>query len=86
MADTMSDRGPDGAGAWWGGRLALAHRRLKIIDLSRAGDQPMSDDELGLTIAFNGCIYNHRELRRRAGGGGIPVRLQQRHRGGAQGV
>jgi asparagine synthase (glutamine-hydrolysing) len=64
MAATMSDRGPDGAGYWSHGRLALAHRRLKIIDLSAAGDQPMVDSELGLTVAFNGCIYNHRELRR----------------------
>jgi asparagine synthase (glutamine-hydrolysing) len=62
MAETMRDRGPDGGGEWSAGRVALAHRRLKIIDLSAAGDQPMVDDELGLTIVFNGCIYNHREL------------------------
>jgi asparagine synthase (glutamine-hydrolysing) len=64
MAATMRDRGPDGSGSWVRGRVALAHRRLKIIDLSSTGDQPMTDDELGLTIVFNGCIYNHRELRR----------------------
>jgi asparagine synthase (glutamine-hydrolysing) len=64
MAQTMGDRGPDGAGAWAQGRVALAHRRLKVIDLSSAGDQPMVDAGLGLTIVFNGCIYNHRELRR----------------------
>jgi asparagine synthase (glutamine-hydrolysing) len=64
MADTMRNRGPDGAGAWAMDGVAMAHRRLKIIDLSAAGDQPMVDDELGLTIVFNGCIYNHRELRR----------------------
>jgi asparagine synthase (glutamine-hydrolysing) len=64
MAATMGDRGPDGAGAWSQGRVALAHRRLKVIDLSSAGDQPMVDAELGSTIVFNGCIYNHRELRR----------------------
>jgi asparagine synthase (glutamine-hydrolysing) len=63
MAATMDDRGPDGAGSWARGPVALAHRRLKIIDLSSAGDQPMVDDELGLTIVFNGCIYNHAELR-----------------------
>jgi asparagine synthase (glutamine-hydrolysing) len=63
MAQTMSDRGPDGEGAWSDGPVALAHRRLKIIDLSHAGDQPMVDAELGLTVVFNGCIYNHRELR-----------------------
>ena len=63
MAETMVDRGPDGAGAWFDGRIALGHRRLKVIDLSSAGDQPMVDAELGSTIVFNGCIYNHRELR-----------------------
>ena len=63
MADTMGDRGPDGAGSWSHDAVALAHRRLKIIDLSCAGDQPMTDPELGLTVVFNGCIYNHRELR-----------------------
>jgi asparagine synthase (glutamine-hydrolysing) len=63
MAATMDDRGPDGSGSWARGPVALAHRRLKIIDLSSAGDQPMVDDELGLTIVFNGCIYNHAGLR-----------------------
>jgi asparagine synthase (glutamine-hydrolysing) len=63
MAETMASRGPDGAGSWSRDAVALAHRRLKIIDLSCAGDQPMTDPELGLTIVFNGCIYNHRELR-----------------------
>jgi asparagine synthase (glutamine-hydrolysing) len=63
IADTLAHRGPDGAGAWSHDAVALAHRRLKIIDLSSAGDQPMTDPELGLTVVFNGCIYNHRELR-----------------------
>jgi len=70
MAATMSDRGPDGAGSWSDGGVALAHRRLKVIDLSPAGDQPMVDPELGLTVVFNGCIYNHRELRRELEGEG----------------
>jgi asparagine synthase (glutamine-hydrolysing) len=63
MAATMDDRGPDGAGTWTHGAVALAHRRLKIIDLSSGGDQPMVDHDLGLSVVFNGCIYNHRELR-----------------------
>lgn len=63
MAARMSDRGPDGAGSWACGPVALAHRRLKVIDLTAAGDQPMVDAALGLTVVFNGCIYNHRELR-----------------------
>jgi asparagine synthase (glutamine-hydrolysing) len=63
MAEVMSRRGPDGAGVWSQGRVALGHRRLKIIDLTEAGAQPMVDPELGLTIAWNGCIYNYKELR-----------------------
>jgi asparagine synthase (glutamine-hydrolysing) len=64
IAATMSARGPDGSGRWCQDGVALSHRRLKIIDLSSRADQPMTDPDLGLTIAFNGCIYNHRELRR----------------------
>jgi asparagine synthase (glutamine-hydrolysing) len=64
MTEAMEARGPDAGGAWWQGDLALGHRRLAIIDLSAHGAQPMHHHDLGLTIAFNGCIYNHRELRR----------------------
>jgi asparagine synthase (glutamine-hydrolysing) len=64
MAEAMTPRGPDAAGAWSQGRVALGHRRLKIIDLSEAGAQPMVDSELGLAIAWNGCIYNYKSLRR----------------------
>ncbi|OBK75267.1 N-acetylglutaminylglutamine amidotransferase [Mycobacterium sp. 1274761.0] len=64
MAEAMTPRGPDAAGAWSQGRVALGHRRLKIIDLSEAGAQPMVDSELGLAIAWNGCIYNYKNLRR----------------------
>jgi len=63
MTDAMAPRGPDGSGVWASGSRALGHRRLAIIDLSHAGDQPMVDPELGLTVVFNGCIYNHRDLR-----------------------
>jgi asparagine synthase (glutamine-hydrolysing) len=63
MADTMRDRGPDAGGSWSQGRVALAHRRLRIIDLSNASGQPFVDPLAGLTGVFNGCIYNYRELR-----------------------
>jgi asparagine synthase (glutamine-hydrolysing) len=63
MAPCLESRGPDGEGFWQGGSAALVHRRLKIIDLSEAGSQPMTDDELGLTIVFNGCVYNYKDLR-----------------------
>ncbi len=64
MNDSMAPRGPDGEGVVARGRVALGHRRLKIIDLSERAAQPMSDPVLGLTLVFNGCIYNYRELRR----------------------
>ncbi len=66
MRDTLSHRGPDDAGAWRSedGLVALAHRRLAIIDLSPAGRQPMADTSGGLQIVFNGEIYNYQEVRR----------------------
>jgi asparagine synthase (glutamine-hydrolysing) len=70
MTEVMAPRGPDGAGAWSQGPVALGHRRLRIIDLSAAGQQPMVDPELGLSIAFNGCIYNYKELRAELQGNG----------------
>jgi asparagine synthase (glutamine-hydrolysing) len=63
--DVLSHRGPDDAGEWWSddGRMGLAHRRLSILDLSTAGHQPMHQPERGLSIVFNGEIYNFQELR-----------------------
>ena len=63
MTDCQSPRGPDGRGVWSQGPVALGHRRLKIIDLTSTGSQPMVDSSLGLTIVFNGCVYNYRDLR-----------------------
>ncbi|MGE9289440.1 MAG: N-acetylglutaminylglutamine amidotransferase, partial [Puniceicoccales bacterium] len=63
MCAEMRLRGPDGSGVWAANRLAFGHRRLKIIDLSEASRQPMVDSELGLSIVFNGAIYNYKELR-----------------------
>ncbi|MBM9617689.1 N-acetylglutaminylglutamine amidotransferase [Streptomyces zhihengii] len=63
MTDRLAPRGPDGRGLWSQGPVALGHRRLKIIDLSERGAQPMTDSENGLTGVFNGCVYNYRELR-----------------------
>ncbi|MEU4731455.1 N-acetylglutaminylglutamine amidotransferase [Streptomyces sp. NPDC023588] len=70
MTDEMEDRGPDGRGVWSQGAVALGHRRLKIIDLSESGAQPMTDPQLGITGVFNGCVYNYRELRQRLEGMG----------------
>src|SRR3954447_19882954 len=63
MTRRLEHRGPDGSGVWARGPVAIGHRRLSIIDLSAMGGQPMVDPELGLTVAFNGIIYNHRQLR-----------------------
>lgn len=70
MAAVMLPRGPDAAGVWSQGSVALGHRRLKIIDLSEAGSQPMVDSELGLAVAWNGCIYNYEMLRDELSGHG----------------
>jgi asparagine synthase (glutamine-hydrolysing) len=63
MAAKLARRGPDGRGSWSSGPIALAHRRLKVIDLSDRGAQPLIDAPLGIALVFNGCIYNYRELR-----------------------
>jgi asparagine synthase (glutamine-hydrolysing) len=63
MTAAMTPRGPDGSGVVARDRIALGHRRLRIIDLSDNAQQPMVDAALGLSIAFNGAIYNYRELR-----------------------
>ncbi|RJT83503.1 N-acetylglutaminylglutamine amidotransferase [Arthrobacter cheniae] len=68
MVAVMDVRGPDGEGSWTNGWVALGHRRLTVIDLSDAGAQPMHDPHLGLTIVFNGCIYNYPQLRAELGG------------------
>jgi asparagine synthase (glutamine-hydrolysing) len=63
MTERLAPRGPDGSGIVAHDGFALGHRRLKIIDLSSASRQPMADPALGLTVVFNGCIYNYKELR-----------------------
>jgi asparagine synthase (glutamine-hydrolysing) len=63
MTGCQAHRGPDGDGLWARGPVALGHRRLSIIDLSTAGAQPMVDTALGLTIAYNGMVYNYPQLR-----------------------
>ena len=63
MAEAIAHRGPDGHGVWTGGGLALGHRRLAILDLSPAGQQPMQTADGRYVLAYNGELYNFAELR-----------------------
>jgi asparagine synthase (glutamine-hydrolysing) len=65
MGDVLRHRGPDAAGTVVrvGERVALAHRRLAIIDLSDAGRQPMANEDGTVWITYNGEVYNHAALR-----------------------
>lgn len=80
MAAAIAHRGPDDAGVWCDPAvgLALAHRRLSILDLSPAGHQPMASASGRYVIAFNGEVYNHLALRRELETAGA---LQQPWRG-----
>ena len=66
MADSLTHRGPDGRGVWRSTvhPVSLGHRRLSIIDLSSAGDQPMIATEAQLALVYNGELYNADDLRR----------------------
>ena len=74
--DAMTARGPDGAGAWTSadGRVALASRRLAILDLAETGAQPMSSEDGRFHAVLNGEIYNFRELRRSLEATGVRLR------------
>lgn len=65
MSDRLAQRGPDDHGCFSYGEdqvsVQLAHRRLSIIDLSEGGHQPLTRD--GLTLTYNGELYNYREIR-----------------------
>lgn len=87
MTNSIVHRGPDDAGVWLdeANGLALAHRRLSILDLSPAGHQPMVSASSRYVIAFNGEIYNHLSLRealeKHAPSPGVPSTSGHRWRG-----
>ena len=86
MTGAMVSRGPDFDGVVAHGPIALGHRRLSIIDLSARGAQPMVDSDLGLTLVFNGCIYNYRDLRKELEDVGYHFFSSCRQRSGDQGL
>ncbi len=64
MNNCMAHRGPDNDGIYTDTNVALGHRRLSIIDLSAAGNQPMSGAEGRYQIVYNGEFYNYREVKK----------------------
>ena len=65
MIDIIAHRGPDGEGIFIDKNLGLGHRRLAIIDLTKAGHQPMTNEKGDVFIIYNGEIYNFLELRKK---------------------
>ena len=63
MLAQLERRGPDHEGLYVDGMLAFGHRRLSVIDLSVASNQPWVDPDNRLALVFNGAIYNYKELR-----------------------
>jgi asparagine synthase (glutamine-hydrolysing) len=75
MAAPLTHRGPDGDGTWVDevAGIALGHRRLAVIDISDSGAQPMTSADGRFVIAYNGEIYNARDLARELAAAGGPV-------------
>ena len=63
MTQMLVHRGPDDGAVWTDTHAGLGHRRLKIIDLSDNARQPMPSADGRFVLAFNGEIFNYRELR-----------------------
>jgi len=63
MTNIIAHRGPDGEGHYIDINLALGHRRLAVLDLSPAGNQPMSSKDGQIVLVYNGEIYNFLELK-----------------------
>ena len=65
MGDALAYRGPDDHGVWsdTDAGVALAHRRLSIVDLSPAGHQPMISADGRFVLIYNGEVYNHQDIR-----------------------
>jgi len=68
MVDVLRPRGPDGEGIVQVTGGVLGHRRLAIIDPTDRSAQPMVDEQLGLTLVYNGALYEYREVRSRLEG------------------
>ena len=63
MTDKITHRGPDSSGVYQDGGVSMGFRRLSIIDITDAGDQPIYNEDKTLVLTFNGEIYNYQSLR-----------------------
>lgn len=63
MADKIAHRGPDDEGFYVDKNVALGHRRLSIIDLTKNGSQPIYNEDKSMAIVFNGEIYNYESIK-----------------------
>lgn len=76
MGQSIIHRGPDASGTWLDDDIALVHRRLSILDLSEAGNQPMVSASGRLVMVFNGEIYNFQDLRAQMERDGVSFRTR----------
>lgn len=76
MTDAIAHRGPDGEGQYLDHYVGLGHRRLAVLDLSPAGNQPMISSDGRFALTYNGEIYNFRELRKELQGLGYRFHSQ----------
>ena len=84
MTRSLEHRGPDDSGTWSARfqdrgvehSIGLGHRRLSVLDLSTLGHQPMSTDDGGFTLVYNGEIYNFRALREELRARGVAFRSE----------
>ena len=80
MTDELAHRGPDDAGLLVDPPVVLGHRRLSILDLSRAGHQPMGSEDGSVWLTYNGEIYNYVELAQELRARGHRLPQHRRHR------
>ena len=74
MTETLDHRGPDDSDVKVVGPAGFGHTRLSILDLTRAGHQPMQTEDGRITLVYNGEVYNSPDLRRRLEGEGVRFR------------
>ena len=65
MMPFLKSRGPDSEGIYYDDKISLGHTRLSIIDLNKRSNQPLIDSKSGVSLVFNGEIYNFQEIKKK---------------------